>query len=298
MPDKNCTFTLPNRFYLQPLYRIKPEGDRPNLFLRSALTVDISTSHLALIVVDTDLKIADFLDYFSLDVSAADRFAIQISEILSSHPYATEKFASVQVICHTDDTVLLPGNLYKPQYRRKWLEWQTGDLTGLVDMEDLHENSDIHLLYALSQPLYTVLQNVFPTARFSHAHSAMLRAHSQQPKPDAHFIMLSVYAGLWTCSAWSNGKLELIRSFDRTTADDLCFRIIELCKSLNWMPNHTSLEIGGMINRNAAELTLLKRFFAHISLTERPADLLYDDGFFNHPAHFFSPLIQHTLCGS
>ncbi len=298
MPDKYCTFTFPNRYYVQPLYRIKPEGDRTNLFLKSALTVDISRSHLALIVVDTDLNIVDYLDYYPLEVSTPENFTALIREVLSEHPYAGEKFASVQVICHTDDTVLLPARFFKPQHRRKWLEWQTGDLTGLVEMEDRLEQEAIYLLYALPESLYNVLQNIFPAAVFCHAHSAMLRAQTQRSLPDGYYMVLSVYAGLWTCSAWKNGNLELIRSFDRTTADDLCFRLLDVCKSLNWMSDHTSLEIGGMINRNAAELTLLKRFFAQVSLTERPADLLYDDGFFNHPAHFFSPLIQHTLCGS
>jgi hypothetical protein len=233
-----------------------------------------------------------------LEITAPEQSIALIRGILSEHPYACEKFASVQVICHTDDTVLLPDSFYKPQHRRKWLEWLTGDLAGLVEMEDKLEKEAIHLLYALPQALRTVLQQLFPTAHFCHAHSAMVRLLNQLPLPEGNYIFLSVYAGLWTCSAWKNGKLELVRTFDRTTADDLCFRLIDLCKSLNWMPDQTSLEIGGMINRNAAELTLLKRFFAQVSLTEKPAELLYDDGFFNYPAHFFSPLIQHTLCGS
>jgi hypothetical protein len=282
----------------QPLYRIRPEGNRQNLFQRSSLTVDVSGNHLALTVVDKELNIVEYLDYFSFERVQHRLQLAQLDELLSNHPFASESFASTLIICHTEDAVLLPNELYRPAHRRKLLEWQSGDLTGYIDMDEMVEQADIRLLFAFPEPIFSLLRSRFPTARFCHAQAAALQAQMQKQMPEGYHISLSVYADLWICTAWCDGTFELIQSFDRTTADDLCYRLINVCRSLNWKPEITGLEIGGMIHRNAAELTLLKRFFSQITLSERPSGLLYDDGFFSHPAHFFSPLIQHTLCES
>lgn len=269
---------------MQHLYYIQPDTQRKPSAREDKFIIDISFDHLVLSSFHDDQLLS--LDLYSTDTNDRQLAIDQLSALLSDHPLMDTSFDHVKVIYHTPESVLVPGALYHEDAIGPLLHWQAGDAENHIPMKNFIKQTNRYLLYAVPDALHQIVSAHFPNAQFVHAHSAAASRVYASPQT---IIDIEVYPTEWICSFWSNGKLQLIRSINASSADDLSYILLHICQQKNIVPSETSISMSGLIEKKDERIQLLSRFFKSIEWNEEDLDI-------THPKHFFTAIIQQSLC--
>ena len=270
---------------MQPIYHIHPDPSRKPSGKLDQLIIDVSMQHLAIISLhETQLLYLDIYHFPTQDPLAA---VDELSALIADHPLLQTSFEQVKVIYHTPESILVPDAFYQADTSDHLLHWQNGDAGDYFPMKDSLQSAGIQLLYAVPESLHHIMTINFPSANFVHAHAASILA-----KQEGNVIDIAVYPGEWICTFWKQGQLQMVRSLISSHADDICYMLLNICKQLNLKEDQLKLSIGGMIEQDDNTVSMLARFIPAIHWKEKAMI----QGLNDQPDHFFTPLLNQSLC--
>jgi hypothetical protein len=119
------------------------------------------------------------------------------------------------------------------------------------------------------------------------------KKHVNQAKDEMNVVF---YNNKLLVNLFKNGELQLMRSFEYETSEDVAYYLLNICEQFNVDCEKLILTISGLIDDHSTMFAELEKYFLLIQLNQRPADFKYSPAFDEYPPHFFTSIFNAALC--
>lgn len=258
------------------------------------LFLEIGPGHVLYTILDPQSSQFVALQYFNLDKYNAFN---QCKEILFHNSWLSKSYHKVVVSYNFAGSLLVPEALYNENANSASLTMVYGDLNQGEAFSCFLPDWQLYNIYRVPAGLHQLLSEHFKQSSFFHAYTLLLKGlktKNSAPEPDE--ITLVFYNNNLLCSLLQNGKLQLLKTFDYETAEDVIYHLLNMCRQFGVDCEKIMVNVSGFIDSHSSVYTELEKYFMNIVLAERPGAFTYDAAFDEYPRHFFTTLFNTALC--
>ena len=273
-----------------PIIQILPDAIDT---LKTNLICEVGDNGLSYYFQDNENKRIQGLSVYQLVDQLAsninNKTSIELKGLFDSQPILSKPFHKT-VICYSfPESVLLPESLYEASTVEDVINLVHGDLHKGKVLIDRLPNKKLYNVYNIPQGLHEVVANQFPTATYIHQHTVLLR----DELVDGDIMIVLFYQNKIVIQLVKSGNLQIIQSFSYNSTVGAVYQLLNVCHLYNMMD--VRLRIGGMIEKSAALLDEISKYFSTIDFTVIQ-DVDMPEGLKELPPHYFSHLFSISRC--
>lgn len=259
------------------------------------LYVEIAAEYLLFGILDTVKNEFSALNYYHLD-----RFNTfnHLKDIVYNNALLGHSYKETRIVYNFPDCLVMPGIRYNEGANRDMLNLVFGDLNKGDVLSEHLADEDLYIVYRVPSSLHREMTARFPGAGFCHAYTTFLKRktrNGQVPTGDAAFVIF--YEHKLFFAFFRETKLQIIRTFDYETAEDVTYHLLNACQQLDADCEKTVFRISGLLDDHSSVYSEMQKYFLLTELESRPKDFSYNSAFDEYPAHFFTSLFGIALCG-
>lgn len=208
------------------------------------------------------------------------------------------QWKQIDFIHQSQQVVLIPATLYGNDTAKEWLDCQFGDLFKGTTLTDLHSDSSHYTVFRLSSTVYAALSGVHPNTTHRHQLTCWMQQLNQLDHPasgivylviDQHMIYVAVHQEGW----------KFFQQYKYQSPDDVSYLVLSLLQNAGLSPETTPVVWSGWMDSSSALYLDLYKYLGNLNLAVLPDNLqLHETQLQGMQPHFFTPLIQATLCVS
>lgn len=259
------------------------------------LYIDIGSDHLCFAVLNPAERQFIALQHFNLEKYNA---LSHTREIIERNEWLRKTYNSTEVVYNFSESILVPEKFYMPSINEPSLELVYGDIHKGKQFSDHISEWELYHIYRVPVALHDLIVSHFSNAQFSHNYSCWLkRAKKDVNDESAGKIYTIFYNNKLIVILLKEGSLQLLRSFEYETAEDVVYYLLNICKQYNIDCEKVEIVISGLIADHSVMYAELQKYFLLLMLEDRPADFKYGEAFDEYPAHFFTSIFNAALCG-
>lgn len=259
------------------------------------LYIGIGSRHLSFAILNPAEREFVALQHFNLEKHDA---ISHCKDIIEHNEWLRKTYGQTEIIYNFSESILVPEKFYLAAINETSLELIYGDIHKGKQFSEHIPDWEVYHIYRVPIALHDALEMHFPRARFSHSFSCWLKISKRgEPNTNGEELYTIFYNNKLTISLLKDGNLQLLRSFEYETAEDVVYHLLNICQQYGIDCEKVLLNVSGLIADQSAMYTELQKYFILLRLQERPADFKYADVFDEYPAHFFTPIFNAALCG-
>lgn len=287
-----CRFKCYN---LSAVYQIQVPVNVPENTSGYHLYVNIGAYHLCFAVLNpTEMEFVA-LQHFNLEKHNSLGHS---REIIERNEWLGKSYGRTEIIYNFSESILVPDKLYMPAISEASLELLYGDIHKGKQFSEHISEWEVYHIYRVPVALHDILSAHFTNPHFSHNYSCLLkRVKLQSNEGNEGKINVIFYNNKLIVSVLKEDGLQLLRSFEYETADDVVYYLLNICQQFNIDCEKVTLIISGLIADHSVMYAELQKYFMLLKLEERPADFTYGEAFDEYPSHFFTAIFNAALCG-
>jgi len=218
-------------------------------------------------------------------------FPIALQVLFHQHDIFSKQFKKVCVGFSVPQSVLIPFSMYARDKNQTLMNLMFGDLeTNDVILTDIISEQSLYNTYRLSAATVDMIKNQFPDATMTHQYSLILKNFAG----DTDRISVIFYTQKVVVNVFSGGKHLLLNSFDFTTANDISFILLNICKQLKIKKIH--LVLSGLVEENSALYNEIYKYFDDIEFASFRQEYSYSEEIAKFPSHYFSHIFDIDSC--
>lgn len=280
---------------LSAVYQIQVPVSVPEDTSGYHLYINIGSDHLCFAVLNPSEKEFIALQHFNLERYNG---LGHTRDIIERNEWLGRSYNRTEIVYNFSESILVPEKFYYSSINESSLELVYGDMhNGRLFSDHISEWSVYHI-YRIPVSLDDILIHRFNNAHFSHSYSCWLKTAKQNLNVgDRDEIHTLFYNNKLIVSVLKKDGLQLMRSFEYETAEDVVYYLLNICQQYNIDCEKVTLIISGLIADHSVMYAELQKYFMFLKLTERPADFKYSEAFDEYPQHFFTPIFSAALCG-
>jgi len=275
-------------------FNIKQPGFEQLDFTKTNLLVDFGASHLALTIMLSSSNRFVGLEYYKLKSNPRQD---ELREHFLYNDFLHKHFNRVMVSYNTKESVLLPGQLYRENFKEKVLSTVHGDLnTGLVMAENTNVGN-IRNVYRIPHFYRDETVRLFPNGLYLHVYTVIMKAleHRRKHLPES-FLYVIFYPHQIILALVRNKSLQLIQTFPYDIPEDVSYHILNIADQFNLSADEVPITVSGLIDVGSVLYAELMKYFINVETDPRPGFFSYDECFDEYPSHFFTPFFSLGLC--
>lgn len=258
------------------------------------LYLEVAAEYLLFGILDTGRNEFTDLNYYRLDkYNTFNHF----KDILYNNRLLSASYNETRIAYYFPDCLIVPNEKYNEALNRDILNLVYGDLQKGDVLEDSVNGEGMHIIYRVPSALHQAITAHFPHAIFCHAYTAFVKRKTdvgQLPSGDVAFLVFYEHKLLFVF--FRDTKLQLIRTFEYETAEDVTYHLLNACKQLEADCEKTVFRISGLLDDHSSVYAELQKYFLKTELEQRPGNFSYNSAFDEYPAHFFTSLFGIALC--
>jgi hypothetical protein len=157
-----------------------------------------------------------------------------VEDIFNTDDFLLKKYSKVHVVMPSAKSTLVPSALYDPAKKEDYFSFNHVSTESSTILTNRLAGPDAWLLFAVSGPLYEIVQKHYPQS-FPHHHLRTL-LHQVSLSGNAngeHYIHAHVEPGFFNIVMLENGKLQLCNAFNYRNTSDILYYILNAFKSMN-----------------------------------------------------------------
>jgi hypothetical protein len=213
-------------------------------------------------------------------------------------PLLKMPFGKKHLFFNVPDSVLVPGELYRRTANPDLLNLVHGDLRNGRLGEDFLEDLDIHNIYRLPEGFQEQLSLVFPGAETSHLYSCLLQQLATPATAVGDRLHLFFYPHMILVLLIRKGRLQLMQSYPYELPEDVSYQLLNICEQMGLDPQSLRVTISGAIDPGSPLYAEVLKYFLEVEPATALNDIEFEDGFLDHPAHYFQPFTMLASCAS
>jgi hypothetical protein len=274
---------------MNTVFEIMPSSCDPE---KCALICEVSNEGFSYCIRNEDKKSYVGLAIYHFDsTKPAVGFPIALQVLFHQHDIFSKKFRKVCVGFSVPQSVLIPFSMYDRDKNQTLMNLLFGDIeTENVILSDIISEQSLYNAYRLSAATVEMVKNQFPQATMTHQYSLILKSFSG----NADRMSVIFYTQKVVVHVFSQGKHFLLNSFDFTTANDISYILLNICKQLKIKKIH--LVLSGLVEENSALYDEIYKYFDDIEFAPFRKEYGYSEEITKFPSHYFSHIFDIDSC--
>lgn len=218
-------------------------------------------------------------------------FPIDLQVIFHQKEILSQKYKKVLISYSFPQSALIPFPLYNKEKNPTLMNMLHGDLySNEMILTDVISGQSIYNCYRIPVSIFEVMQNQYQNAESTHQYSILLK----NPIPENDKLSIIFYTQKMVVSLITNGKHQLINSFNYHTPEDASYILLNICHQFEI--KSITLEISGLLEENSSLYKEIYKFFTEIEFTKLPAGMNYSEEITRYPPHYFSSIFTIDSC--
>lgn len=251
--------------------------------LDQKLAVEIADHHVVL-VAGADGKVSG-LEYYTTD----DNLEETLEDIHQKSSLIKKQYSETRVFCNVKEAVLVPVGQFNTSVAAEFVDLAFGnEPASRVNVENINVAPGIVNVYRSDEAWQEIINRYFRVVTKRHLYSKLV----EQSVANNEQLRLVFYKGSFTIVAMHNKQLKLVRSFDAENDADVLYHTLNVCKQVDIDPSSSTVIVSGLVEKNSAIITSLKKYFATLKLDNAAYDALPSDQQEQYPHHYFTSFIN------
>ncbi|HEX8357189.1 MAG TPA: DUF3822 family protein [Segetibacter sp.] len=261
----------------------------------SQLLVEVGRQHLALLLLQQNLKIVEAFELFNFGADELRDFALLFASISKSSVLLGKSYYKAEVFFNNEVSLLVPIFKFNKEIAADYLNVVFGeDPTSQILFEHLPLESGMMNTFRVDTACHQVLTTALPNATFRHSWSKIIRLlEARSTTSAAELITVFFYEKRMTVVVSKDQKLHLIQSLIYATAEDVTYHLLNIKERLQLGAGLT-IQVSGIINKDEDIYRQLTEYFEHVTIANADTTNVALD-ISQHPSHYFTPFFNLAL---
>ena len=261
-------------------------------FEKCSLICEVSNEGLSCCIKNEEAKSFLGLAIYHFDsTKPAVGFPISLQVLFHQHEIFSKKFKKVCVVYSFPQSVLIPFSLYDREKNQALMNLMFGDVDANdVILSDVISDQSLYNTYRLSAAIIEIVKNQFPNASVTHQYSLILKNSLKENNR----LSVIFYTQKIVVHFFKEGKHHLLNSYCFTTAKDISYILLNICKQLKIKKVH--LALSGLIEENSELYKEIYKYFDDIEFSAYREGYSYTAEISKFPSHYFSHIFDNDSC--
>lgn len=256
-----------------------------------SLFIETGTDYIACWCKDAETKAVKAFELFSFTEEEGSGFEKTFEEVkLNSRLFSTV-FEKAHCIWGDDKCVCMPEEFYSEQMAASMLgvmlgenpgvEICTGTINGIVTVSVVQTGAKKQY-----EKLYCELVD-------THKYHQLIKGQTNGSADSKMYVVF--YSAHCIISAYKNGMLQFIQTYNYKTPEDVLYSILNACNAHEMAVGETKIIASGLIDTSSPLYILLNTYLDHFSFAVADRDLYAAEDFHAHPLHYFASFCQYEV---
>lgn len=258
------------------------------------LVIEAGTKHLACLVKDNNGDGLAAFELYTFHTGEAEDFEGLLDAIAAQSNLLTSVHPAADLFINNDLSVLVPSYKFNKEISEDYLRIAFGDeSTFLKAFDSIDTDPVIMNVYRLPVDWHQVLERRFKIDRLRHTYTTII-SHAFHQATGGEKLYVQFYHSCVIVCAIIDDKLQLIRSIEFDTPDDILYHLLNIAHQLPFTGNNLTLHLSGMIDLQSNLYKELVKYFEQVH-SEELGNIQGDNTSAQHPAHYFTPFCKLVL---
>jgi len=217
-----------------------------------------------------------------------------LEKIFDKYELLRSTFYRTVIAWYMPECVLIPNKFYDHQQSKIIVDGIFGKDSNLTITESLAE-WQINAAYHVPASSYETINRHYTTGNFWHHHSVLLK---NKFSSEGASLTLDFKTDSFSVVALRNGFLLLAQIFSYTSAEDVLYWLLKICKQFSLSQNEVELVLSGLVDQQSAVYKELHQYFLKIGLASLQNRIQLGEEFKEYPDHYFTSTSRLAACVS
>ena len=251
--------------------------------------VEISEEQLAFIYYSSSPRAVQQIKIFTLEKNEGNaHLADQLKQLFEAENKNYKNISQTDIYLNYKEVTLIPNSLHHTENGKDTLNFIFGADKSSEIQNEVLSNTDIGLLYRLSDEVNKAVGEFYPGSSIKHSIGKQFRMAAGEGSQIICMVGYS-YAKILV---FNNSNFLLLRYFHYATADDMAYELLNTCAQLNLDVAEVQLKLSGFIEADSNLYAALQKYFLNIDFEIIEESLQIKTEGEIYPPHLFYPLFQ------
>lgn len=232
---------------------------------------------------------------YELPVTNSRELAAVVEEIINETAVLREAASETVVLYNFPETEFIPKDFFNLNTIQQQSQLLHGDFNnGTILSEKVH-GYESYCVFTVPGEIHRLFQRRFNNGKYWHFYSVWLECIKKHESIAESTINILFYPSRIVIGAVTTKGIELVQSYNYQTAEDVAYYTLNVLEQLGLPAGTTTVTLAGTIDESSAVFTELQKYLGQLRFVNTAGTEL-SDAFKEHPNHFFSPLLNMSLC--
>lgn len=218
-----------------------------------------------------------------------------LKKIFEKNELLQSSFYRTVVAWYIPECILIPNKFYDHQQSKLLLDTMFGKDSKVAISESLPE-WQINTAYQVAASAHESINRHYTTGNFWHHYSVTLKNRINNPGNGS--LTLDFKTDSFSVVAVRNNVLLLAQIFSYTSADDVLYYLLKICKQYSMTQREVHVGLSGLIDKQSAVFKELYQYFINIQFVPLENRVQLSEVFNEYPDHYFTSLSRLAACVS
>ncbi|MDE3235461.1 MAG: DUF3822 family protein [Bacteroidota bacterium] len=262
-------------------------------FSNDQLVIDVSDTHMAIMVKMAGRSQVGAFELFEFDSSANDWYDV-FYQVRTLSSILERSFNDTRLFFHSNEVVLLPADKFTTSSGETYMAALHGDNTHhVMKYDNVNIEPPIANVFRISKSLNEMVNSnlIMVTAR--HIYSSLIEnLLSPHDKITGTFLKVIFYYNRMIVVAINKSMLQLVQSYCFQSPDDMLYYLLSIVQQFNLPVEETKVELSGIVDAKSHYVEYIKKIFSHVSFESVPMEGSVKAQAHLYPTHYFSPFMN------
>jgi hypothetical protein len=260
------------------------------------LVLEISNTHIALMVKFSGKKYVGAFELFEFDSSLMDWYTI-FSQIRTESVILDRSYNDTRVFYNLNEAVIMPANAFSTNSAEAYLVSVHGDNTNhSVKYDNIQVPEGMVNVYRIKKALNDTVNSNLMMITPRHLYSKLLESILNNAAASVGVVLkIQFFYNLMVVVLVKEGKLQLIQSYNYKNEDDVLYYLLNIVQQFNLSLTDTQVELSGVIDVKSHHFDYIEKMFKQISFATLGNENILLNYIGDYPQHYFTPFLNLAL---
>jgi hypothetical protein len=262
---------------------IVESGSESGVGSNDTLLIEIGKEHCFTALFDKKANSITAVQMMTFNEAEAEEHLPGIIQRLAGH-----HFHSVVVCSAFPQALLFPTKYFQKDYTALNTVY---DLPAQAYFYDSIEEWQMVNAYALPEPIYDIITDSFPDARFMHCYTPAIKIYNgfvADQQLSVHFA-----GNFFRVVLKKEMAIHLVQTWRYQSPLDVVYYLLRICQEFGLEQQQVFLILSGLIEKDSALFTEMQQYFTNIHFAQQPEISLPQS---QHPHYYFTAVYNLAAC--
>jgi len=218
-----------------------------------------------------------------------------LKKIFGKYELLRSSFYRTVISWYMPECMLIPNRFYDHQQSGVLLDEMFGKDSTVAISESLAE-WQVNAAYHVPATDHETISRHYTTGNFWHHYSVTLKNRIANAAGGS--LTVDFKTDSFSVVAVRNNSLLLAQIFSYTSAEDVLYYLLKICKQYSLLQNEVNVALSGLVDQQSAVFKELHQYFLNIQFAPLENRVQLGEMFSEYPHHYFTSLSRLAACVS